>query len=36
MMLVPAGAIVTAVVTMNLLGDGIARLARRKGRDIDL
>jgi peptide/nickel transport system permease protein len=36
MMLVPAGAIITAVVTMNLLGDGIATLARQKGRSIDV
>lgn len=35
MLLVPAGAIVTAVVTMNLVGDGIASLARKKGPSID-
>ena len=36
MLLVPAGAIVTAVVTMNLVGDGIASLSRKKGRSIDV
>jgi peptide/nickel transport system permease protein len=35
MLLVPAGAIVAAVVTMNLVGDGIASLSRKTGRDID-
>jgi peptide/nickel transport system permease protein len=35
MMLVPGGAIVITVVTMNLVGDGIAGLARRRGRSID-
>ena len=35
MLVVPAGAIVTAVVTMNLVGDGIASLARKKGPSID-
>jgi peptide/nickel transport system permease protein len=35
MLMVPAGAIVTAVVTMNLVGDGIASLARKKGPSID-
>ena len=35
MMLVPGGAIVVTVVTMNLVGDGIAGLARRRGRSID-
>ena len=36
MLMVPAGAIVAAVVTMNLVGDGIASLARKKGRSIDV
>ncbi|MBP01800.1 MAG: hypothetical protein CMM25_03170 [Rhodospirillaceae bacterium] len=36
MLIVPAGAIVTAVVTMNLVGDGIASLSRKKGRSIDV
>ena len=36
MMVVPAGAIVMAVVTMNLVGDGIASLSRKKGRSIDV
>ena len=36
MLMVPAGAIVTAVVTMNLVGDGIASLARKKGPSIDV
>jgi len=36
MLMVPAGAIVLAVVTMNLVGDGIAGLARKKGPDINI
>ncbi len=36
MMLVPAGAIVLAVVTANLVGDGIATVSRRLGKGIDL
>lgn len=32
MMLVPAGAIVLAVVTLNLIGDGVAAAARRRAR----
>ena len=35
MLMVPAGAIVTAVVTINLVADGIASLARKKGPSID-
>ena len=35
MMLVPAAGIIIAVVTANLIGDGIAALARRQGKDID-
>lgn len=34
MLLAPAAAIILAVVTMNLLGDGMAAYARRRGRDI--
>ncbi|WP_306118924.1 MULTISPECIES: ABC transporter permease [unclassified Roseitalea] len=34
MMLVPAGAIVFAVVALNLIGDGIAASARKRGRAI--
>jgi len=34
MMLVPAGAIVLAVVALNLVGDGIAALSRRRARDL--
>lgn len=36
MLLVPAGAIVMAVITMNLVGDGIASLSRKRGRSIDV
>ncbi len=36
MMLVPAGAIVISVVTMNLAGDGIAAMSRKRGRSIDV
>jgi len=36
MLLVPAGAIVLAVITMNLVGDGISSLARKRGRSIDV
>jgi peptide/nickel transport system permease protein len=36
MMLVPASAIVLAVVTANLVGDGIATVSRRLGKGIDL
>jgi peptide/nickel transport system permease protein len=36
MLFVPAGAIVLAVVTANLLGDGIAVAARKRGRGIDV
>jgi peptide/nickel transport system permease protein len=36
MIMVPAGAIVVCVVTMNLLGDGIAALSRKRGRSIDI
>ena len=36
MLLVPAGAIVMAVITMNLVGDGVAGLARKRGRSIDV
>jgi peptide/nickel transport system permease protein len=36
MLLVPAGAIVLAVITMNLVGDGIASLSRKRGRSIDV
>lgn len=35
MMLVPAGAIVTAVVGMNLIGDGIAARARKRARAVE-
>lgn len=35
MLLVPAGSIVTAVVTMNLVGDGIASLSRKQGRSME-
>jgi peptide/nickel transport system permease protein len=36
MLMVPAGAIVMAVITMNLVGDGIASLSRKRGRSIDV
>jgi peptide/nickel transport system permease protein len=36
MLLVPAGAIVMAVITMNLVGDGISSLSRKRGRSIDV
>ena len=36
MLMVPAGAIVLAVITMNLVGDGIASLSRKRGRSIDV
>jgi ABC-type dipeptide/oligopeptide/nickel transport system permease subunit len=36
MLVVPAGAIVMAVITMNLVGDGIASLSRKRGRSIDV
>ena len=36
MLMVPAGAIITAVITMNLVGDGIASLSRKRGRSIDV
>jgi peptide/nickel transport system permease protein len=36
MMLVPGGAIVVTVVTMNLVGDGIAGLSRKRGRSINV
>jgi peptide/nickel transport system permease protein len=35
LLLVPAGAIILAVITANLLGDGMATQARRRGRGID-
>jgi peptide/nickel transport system permease protein len=36
LLLVPAGAIIVAVITANLLGDGLAAVARRRGRGIDV
>ena len=36
MMLVPAGAIIVTVVTMNLVGDGIGGLSRKRGRSINV
>lgn len=36
LLLVPAGAIIFAVITTNLLGDGMAAYARRHGRNIEL
>ncbi|MDX2142122.1 MAG: ABC transporter permease [Rhodospirillaceae bacterium] len=36
MLMVPAGAIVLAVITTNLVGDGIAGLSRKRGRSIDV
>ncbi|MCB2106984.1 MAG: ABC transporter permease [Rhodobacteraceae bacterium] len=36
MLMVPAGAIIISVITMNLIGDGIASLARKSGRGIDV
>ena len=36
MMLVPATGIVIAVVTANLIGDGLANLSRQQGKDIDI
>jgi peptide/nickel transport system permease protein len=35
MMLGPGGAIVIIVVTLNLIGDGVARLSRGRARAID-
>lgn len=36
MMLVPASAIVMAVISLNLIGDGVAELSRRRGRAVDV
>ena len=36
MMMVPGSAIVLAVVSLNLLGDGIAQRARARARAIEL
>jgi peptide/nickel transport system permease protein len=36
MLMVPAGAIVMAVITMNLVGDAISSLSRKRGRSIDV
>jgi peptide/nickel transport system permease protein len=36
MLFVPAGAIVVAVLTMNFIGDGIAVMARKRGRAVDV
>lgn len=36
LLLVPACAIIFAVITANLLGDGLAAVARRRGRGIDV
>jgi peptide/nickel transport system permease protein len=36
MLLVPASAIIITVVTMNLVGDGLSGLARKRGRSIDV
>jgi peptide/nickel transport system permease protein len=36
LLLVPAGAIILAVITANLLGDGLATYTRRRGRSLDL
>jgi peptide/nickel transport system permease protein len=36
MLMVPSGAIIIAVITMNLVGDGIASLSRKRGRSIDV
>jgi len=35
LLLVPAGAIIFTVITMNVLGDGIAAYSRRRGRGIE-
>jgi ABC-type dipeptide/oligopeptide/nickel transport system permease subunit len=35
LLLVPAGAIILAVITANLLGDGLATWSRRRGRGIE-
>ena len=35
MLLAPASAIILAVITMNVLGDGMATYARRRGKDTD-
>jgi len=36
MMLVPASVIVLAVISLNLIGDGVAELSRRRGRAVDV
>lgn len=36
MLLVPATGIVIAVVTANLIGDGLSNLARQTGKDVDI
>lgn len=36
MMLVPAAAIVSSVISLNLIGDGVAELSRRRGRAVDV
>ena len=36
MMFVPAGAIVTAVISLNLIGDGFAELSRKRARAVEV
>lgn len=36
MLVVPASAIIISVITMNLVGDGVASLSRKRGRSIDV
>ncbi|MCH8182612.1 MAG: ABC transporter permease [Proteobacteria bacterium] len=35
MMLVPAGAIVSAVISLNLIGDGVAEISRKRARAVE-
>lgn len=35
MMFVPAGAIVSAVISLNLIGDGVAEISRRRARAVE-
>jgi len=35
MMFVPAGAIVSAVISLNLIGDGVAEISRKRARAVE-
>jgi peptide/nickel transport system permease protein len=36
MMFVPAGAICMSVISLNLIGDGVAELSRRRARAVEV